>query len=204
MIEHKTLYNCGIYKIVNKINGNYYIGSSQNLYGRWRNHLHNAKNGSKKSPHLYSAMRKYGIDNFEFFPIIFCEIDELEHYEQKLLNIHYGLSECYNTSPDSKAPWRGRKMTVMEKKRLSEALKGRPAWNKGRPRTDKERRTISEKTKQAMELRDNTPSEEHRLNLSKALKGRKFSDETRLKMSLAKKGKTPWNKGIPGSTRRKS
>lgn len=37
-------------------------------------------------------------------------------------------------------------------------------------------------------------------NASKALKGRKMSEETKKKMSLARKGKTPWNKGVKMSS----
>jgi len=39
---------------------------------------------------------------------------------------------------------------------------------------------------------------EVREKVSKALKGRVFSEETRRKLSEAKKGKTPWNKGVKG------
>lgn len=38
-------------------------------------------------------------------------------------------------------------------------------------------------------------TEEHKAKISAALKGRKRSDETRAKMSKARKGMVPWNKG---------
>lgn len=39
-------------------------------------------------------------------------------------------------------------------------------------------------------------TDEHKKRISKALQGKKMSDAARLKMSLAKKGKSSWNKGI--------
>jgi group I intron endonuclease len=42
-------------------------------------------------------------------------------------------------------------------------------------------------------------SEETRLKISAANKGKKMSDESRLKMSISRKGRIPWNKGLLGS-----
>lgn len=38
-------------------------------------------------------------------------------------------------------------------------------------------------------------SKEHKAKISAALKGRKMSDVTKAKMSEARKGRAPWNKG---------
>lgn len=58
----------GVYKIENKVNGKVYIGCSIDIEGRWKRHIWESK--SKKS-HCYNtsihrAMRKYGLDNFDF------------------------------------------------------------------------------------------------------------------------------------------
>lgn len=66
------------------------------------------------------------------------------------------------------------------KKRKSESHKGKLAWNKGIPRTEKEKRNQSDKMK----------------GKSSPWKGRKPSEETRKKMSESQKGKIPWNKGL--------
>ena len=58
----------GIYKITNKINGKIYIGKSNNIQQRFRDHKKLAfKEGHKEyNKTLYQAFRKYGIDNFSF------------------------------------------------------------------------------------------------------------------------------------------
>lgn len=185
----------GIYQITNVKTGDYYIGSSVNMSVRWCHHKKNAVNGSKKSPHLYSAMRKYGTEKFECKPLIICESSDLHQYEQRLLDVHYGKSTCYNCSPSADAPWRGRKMSESMKLKLSKSMKGRTAWNKGISRTSEEKQRIGIATKIAMSKLDNSCSDETKRKLSRILTGRTFSDETKKKMSLAKKGLPTWNKG---------
>lgn len=73
-----------IYKITNRINGKVYIGQTiYTLEHRWKQHLKNARNGVKT--HFYSAIRKYGEENFE--PEIICSADTKE--ELNLLETHY-------------------------------------------------------------------------------------------------------------------
>lgn len=73
-----------IYKITNRINGKVYIGQTiHTLEQRWKQHLKNARNGVKT--HLYSAIRKYGEENFE--PEIICSADTKE--ELNLLETYY-------------------------------------------------------------------------------------------------------------------
>lgn len=136
----------GLYIIKNKITGGFYCGSSVNMSVRWSNHKQSAKKGSKKSPHLYNAIRKYGIDNFEIYPLLICSTEHLELYEQNWLNKNYGKYNCYNASPNAIAPWRGRKMSMEMRKRLSKSMMGRIPWNKGTPRTDEEKYNIREAT----------------------------------------------------------
>ena len=63
----------GIYKIKNKINNKIYIGQSKDINNRWKRHLYDARNGS--STLLHAAIRKYGIDNFEFSIVEQCELN---------------------------------------------------------------------------------------------------------------------------------
>ena len=61
-----------IYKITNKINNKCYIGQSNNPMQRWKSHKSHTNIGDDigKSA-IHDAMRKYGIENFEFSIIIF-------------------------------------------------------------------------------------------------------------------------------------
>lgn len=62
----------GIYIIKNTINNDFYIGSTiENFQKRKQKHIYAYEkwlNGTDKNqiPHLYKAMKKYGIENFEF------------------------------------------------------------------------------------------------------------------------------------------
>ena len=60
----------GIYKIVNKVNGKYYIGSSANIYGiphgRWYQHKMHLRGNWHYNNHLQSAWKKYGESSFDF------------------------------------------------------------------------------------------------------------------------------------------
>ena len=56
----------GIYKITNRINGKCYIGSSNNIKARWRNHKLELTNSTHKNKHLLNAWAKYGPSNFLF------------------------------------------------------------------------------------------------------------------------------------------
>lgn len=71
-----------IYKITNKINGKVYIGlTTTSMEQRWKGHVNDSK---KSNRHLYSSMRKYGIENF-----IMEKIDETEDFK------HLGELERY-------------------------------------------------------------------------------------------------------------
>ena len=54
-----------IYKITNTINGKMYIGkTSSTIEARWKEHREDATCRSKEHRPLYSAIQKYGVDNF--------------------------------------------------------------------------------------------------------------------------------------------
>ena len=64
----------GIYKIINCINGKIYIGQSTDIKTRFSCHKHNALVKKINRP-LYTSIRKYGIENFEF--IILEKVDNI-------------------------------------------------------------------------------------------------------------------------------
>ena len=78
---------CGIYKIVNKQNNKYYIGSSSNVEKRWYVHKTRLKNNNHPNKYLQAAWNKYGEESF-LFVIEKCNISEdtLLAEEQKFLN----------------------------------------------------------------------------------------------------------------------
>jgi group I intron endonuclease len=51
---------CGIYRIINKINDKFYIGSSDNIERRFSRHLLDLKKNKHDNQHLQNAWNKYG------------------------------------------------------------------------------------------------------------------------------------------------
>jgi group I intron endonuclease len=110
----------GLYIIKNKINNKIYIGSSNNILLRWWQHKNNAIKGSTKCPKLYSAIRKYGIDNFEWNILEECNVDELYLKEQKWLDSNFDDAN-YNVSKYADAPMRNRKFSEEHCQKLKSA-----------------------------------------------------------------------------------
>lgn len=88
----------GIYKITNLINNRHYIGQSIDIEERWKEHRQNAYNKSKDSYEypLYRAIRKYGLENFNFSIIEECRRDELNEKEIYYIEYYNSYYEGYN------------------------------------------------------------------------------------------------------------
>ena len=68
----------GIYLITNKVNGKKYVGQSIDIEERWKRHIIASK---KSELHIHRAIRKYGIDNFDFSILEECSVDKLDERE---------------------------------------------------------------------------------------------------------------------------
>lgn len=90
----------GIYKIINKVNGKYYVGSSSQLnvqYGRWYKHKRDLTKGVHINSHLQFAWNKYGPDAFDFVIVEETAREKMEETEQKYLDIaKEEKDKCYN------------------------------------------------------------------------------------------------------------
>lgn len=89
-----------IYKITNKVNNKSYIGYTTNPQARWEGHRHNQ--GSKL---VFQAIKKYGIDNFEFKVIAEDTVDNEQKYIEQYNTIApngYNITEGGNVPP---RPW---------------------------------------------------------------------------------------------------
>ena len=148
----------------NKINGKVYIGQTcqQPREKRWRN-----GHGYNENPHFYSAIIKYGWDNFEH--IIYKDnltqeqADELESNLIKQfnsMNDNYG----YNMTSGGDHP----KLSKESKEKISNALKGKPL-------SQEHKKKLSEAAK-----RRKTPhfSEEHKKKIGEHQKKKVLCIET--------------------------
>lgn len=80
---------CGIYKIINNVNGKLYIGQSKRIYTRWTEHKKELRRGKHGNPYLQKAWDKYGEAAFSHELIEECSediLDERECYYIKLFN----------------------------------------------------------------------------------------------------------------------
>jgi group I intron endonuclease len=92
----------GIYKIENILNGTCYIGQSVDLNKRKNTHLRDLKKNIHYNEYLQKAFNKYGSENFIFKIILYCEKDQLNYYEQKIVdmcNLKYNIKkECISSN----------------------------------------------------------------------------------------------------------
>lgn len=88
----------GIYKIENKINKKVYIGCSNNIEKRWSDHKTNAfsEGGREYQKTLYRAIRKYGINNFNFTVVCECPLEELKKKEIEIIRNFDSYNNGYN------------------------------------------------------------------------------------------------------------
>jgi group I intron endonuclease len=182
-----------IYKAKNLLNNKIYIGFATSFIKRKSQHKTQALKG-KCDFAFHKAIRKYGWDNFEW-EIIFESWDK--EYCSEIMEPYF-IKE-YNSFGNT-----GYNMT-----KGGGGAKG----VKRSPLTKEQKQLISERTKEGISnMSDNDKerlsdmkrniSEETRKKMSNAKKGiessfknKKHSKETKDKMSEFKKGKEPWNKG---------
>ena len=83
----------GIYKITNKITGDFYIGSSKNIKERWASHKWQSTWNRFPNNPMYQDMKKYGTDSFVFEILEIVEPEELKVTEQQFIET---LKPAYN------------------------------------------------------------------------------------------------------------
>ncbi len=82
-----------VYKIVNTVTNDCYVGSSKNVYSRWKEHK--CPSSWKKRPNspLYLDMQKYGLEKFGFQILVTVEPEYLKDVEQEFIEL---LRPTYN------------------------------------------------------------------------------------------------------------
>ena len=85
----RPIIKCGIYIIRNKINGKMYIGKSNNIDRRIKEHKSTYEQNRTPNKPLYKAFKKYNINNFSFETLELCpseQLNEREKYWIKFFN----------------------------------------------------------------------------------------------------------------------
>jgi len=183
----KAAKKLAVYRIVNTVSGTYYIGSSTNLYERWRTHKNKLRAGNHPNPQLQASWTKHGGVGFRFVILAeFESVQDMEVCEEALLIEHVGGARCCNLSTSATSPWRqtgerhpnyGKPLSEDRKVNLRGITKQQ--WldadpRTGRTHTPEAKAAISARVQQALsEGRAGKfiPTAETRLKMSEALKG---------------------------------
>lgn len=102
---------CGIYKIVNKVTGQCYVGQSVRIQKRLAEHFRLLRLNKHTNPHLQNAYNKYGAHNFEGSIEVECEsYEEMDMLENMFISGEAEFPEptVYNIADFAKAPMRGK------------------------------------------------------------------------------------------------
>lgn len=152
----------------------YYLGqhTTSNLDDRYKG------SGTK----LWEYYKQYPEDYIFTILEFYSNKTELNIAEQKLIGDLWKTDEyCLNMNDNGswKAVceyWKGRPHSEEHNRKLSESLKGKPAWNKGIPYSEETKRKMSE-------------------SMMGKNKGRQHSEEAKRNMSTGQKGKPSGRKG---------
>lgn len=88
-----------IYKITNKINGKIYIGKTiLTIEQRWEQHQKDSKRRTFEKRPLYSAIKKYGIENFLIEELEECPIEILSEREKYWIEYYGSFKTGYNAT----------------------------------------------------------------------------------------------------------
>ena len=175
----------GIYKIRNKINGKYYIGSAKNINYRWITHRKLLKSNKHFNRHLQSSWNKHGKETFVFEIVELIPIYKLKETEQLYLNGR-DKTLSYNISNDASSPMLGRKHTDETRAKLCIKRK----LQKRNPCSDeqkiKQSNTLKELYKNGM--KHPLLGTNHSAGETNPMYGKQHSSESKLKMSLSHRG----------------
>lgn len=214
----KSQKKIAVYRIINTVSGTYYVGSSTNLYERWRTHRKKLRAGTHPNPKLQASWTKHGESSFGFAILVeFESVQDMEACEEALLADCVPDPQCCNLSMSATTPWRNKgalhpNYGKTHSDGVKAALRGvaKRQWETADPRTgrkhtEESKAKISAKVQAAIaEGRGGKffPSEETRKKMSASLKGNQNAkdhvrtEEHCRKLSEANRG----NKNFLGKT----
>lgn len=212
------MYTVGVYRIRNKRNGKFYVGSSIEIEKRLERHRRELERGIHHCIYLQRAWNKYGADSFIFEVIHECSSEE----EARLIEQQYLDNETenlYNISRKASGgdiiSYHPNKQNIIQKMAQSirkryesmtpeERKKKHATYSmKGRRHTEEARRKMSEAQKGRKGPKGVKRTPEQRARLSQIASqrtgeknpfyGKRHSEETKRKLSEKNKGKLPPN-----------
>jgi group I intron endonuclease len=185
-----------LYMYRHKVTGKAYVGVTKEPKRRFKKHA----KGESAAIAFNRAVKKYGIDSFEFSILaMFDDVEAANYHENAAISAFGTLSPSgYNLiggSPSSK--YHGA-MSQEIKAKISVANRGMSGWNKGK----KMSAGFCEKLSAAK--KGKPLSNAARIAHLKAITGKPLSLECRAKISVALKGKSHQDRGKPMSPENKA
>lgn len=164
----------GIYAIKNKINNKHYVGQSENIMVRWKDHKQKLKSNKHANKYLQHSWNKYGKHNFEFIILeetLFKLLNEKEIFWCNKLESYY-YQNGYNIKPAGSFL-----LSEESKRKISLSKKGKKSTFKNKKHSEKSKlkMSLSKKRKFLGELNP--------------MYGKKHTQETKNKMSNSAKCK---------------
>lgn len=144
LLLNDELEKCGVYRILNKLDGRYYIGSTtMSFYKRMMHHFYSLRNNKHKNQYLQNAWNKYGEINFEFEIIKITSKEDTLKEEQVFIDqnkkLLYNINSLASGTPNlSKETIEKRRQTMLRKYRngeldyVKEINRQKIPWNKGK------------------------------------------------------------------------
>ena len=130
----------GIYKIENMINKKHYIGQSEDLENRIKEHKYLMSKLKENNKKLNNDIAKYGIDNFKIHIVEFCKVEELDEKEKKYIELYNGIENGYNTRIGG---YEGRKYKKDNNRIIRSINIDEESWKKLQELAKKENRSTS-------------------------------------------------------------
>lgn len=198
---------CGVYEIINQINGKRYIGQSVNIILRWKDHTKDLNKNESRCTLLQRAWNKYGADNFVFNILEECPESDLDYFEKYYISLYDTVNNGYNIENGGNAQkhlseetkkklsdsHKGKTVSDETRRKMSESQKGDKNPMFGKHHTEETKKKISEnnKGKTGHPITDAQREICRQANLGKIM-----SDETKDKISRANIGRIPYNKNL--------
>lgn len=186
---------CGIYEILNTVNGKRYIGSANNFPRRWAEHRRVLRKGTSRQRILQSAWNKYGEAAFVFNRLLICAAtkEHLLMYEQqcfKAFEPEYNICKVagnilgYKHTPEAlrkqSAALTGKQFSPERRANISASLVGR------KPPPEQVEKTAVQLRGRKLPPR----SADWCANISKSRKGVPLTPAQRTAVSKAQRGRT--------------